>query len=155
MRTFKDSNGREWKISINVNSLKRSRDGAAFDLLKITEDRAAIFKLSEDPVTLVSVLYAVCQPQADAAAMTPEQFAEGIASGDILEAAASALLSDLIDFFPKHRREVMTKTLAKLDEYRGKAAELAIQRLDSPELNDQVAQILKKAINSPPHNVGE
>jgi hypothetical protein len=148
LKTFKDINGKEWTVTINTNALHRSKDLAKFDLLTIADDPKIIGALGNDPEKLVAVLYAICKPQADSAGITPEQFAEALGAGHVIDHATDALLEDLFSFFPKHRREPLMKAYQKLKQLQGKAAELAIQRLESPELTTQVEKMLAKAINA-------
>lgn len=154
MKTFKDTNGKEWTVTINTNALQRSKDLAQFDLLSVADDPKNIGTLSNDPVKLVAILYAVCKPQAEASTITPEQFGEALGAGHVIDQATDALLEDLFSFFPKHRREPLTKAYQKLKQLQGKAAELAVQRLESPELMKQVEAMLSNAINADPPVVG-
>lgn len=147
MKIFKDANGKSWTISVTTNAITRARDLAHFDLISVAENKGAIEKLS-DPVLLVNVLFAVCKPEADAARITDEQFAEGLI-GDGLEAAANALLEDLADFFPKHRRAPLKSALEKIRQIQVKAAEMQVKRIESPELEAGIMAALESAVNSP------
>lgn len=155
MHTFKDINGRQWPVVINVNTITRVRAMAGgFDLLAIVNDRDAIASLLEDPVRLVEVLYAVCQPEADKSQITPEAFGEALGNGDVIEQAALELIGELADFFPKHRREPLKKALQKLQQVQIKASELAIKRIESPEMDRQIEQILEERLLRPPEGSG-
>jgi hypothetical protein len=150
MRSFKDTTGREWQIAINVNSVKRVRDQVdKFDLLKVVEDQTTIARLTNDPFTLVAVLYAICQPQADAGSVTPEAFGEAMGNGDVLEAAVDALLEDLTDFFPPHKRGPMKAAMAKLREIQARASAMATAKIESPEVMDAAMAALKSQFDAP------
>jgi hypothetical protein len=154
MHSFKDSQGRDWNIAVNVNSAKRVRDGVAgFDLMKVVEDKHTIAKITDDPFTLVAVLYAICQPQAEAASVTPEAFGEAM-GGDALDQAATALLADLVDFFPPHRRGPLKAAVETLRTIQAKAAEMATAKIQSPEMMSKVVDILQSHLDSPLSTLG-
>ena len=68
MHSFADTTGRQWTIAVNVASIKRVRDLAQVDLLKIVENKCELLaRLYDDPILLVDVLYCVVKPDADAA----------------------------------------------------------------------------------------
>jgi hypothetical protein len=116
MKTFADTTGRPWSIAINVNSLRRVKDDVeGFDLMRVVEDQSTINRITTDPFTQVAVLYAVCKPQAETQGVTPEQFGEAM-GGDALDAGITALLVELADFFPPHRRGPMKAAIQKLHQ---------------------------------------
>ena len=141
MRTFKDTAGREWLVKIDVATVKRVRDVLDLDLLKIDGADSVFAKLA-DPVTLVDVLYVVCLPQATEASVSDESFG-GAMGGDVLDAASSALIEDLIDFFPSARRPILRRAWEKIQEIEGKAIAAVTERLNSPELDKAINDILK------------
>ena len=52
MKTFRDSQGREWTIEVNVAALKRVKDTAGVDLTKLIDpDSDVIRRLTDDEVT--------------------------------------------------------------------------------------------------------
>jgi hypothetical protein len=150
VKTFRDTNGREWPIEINVNSLKRVKDSVeGFDLLRVVEDQATLDRIINDPFTLVATLYAILEPKATAAGITPEGFGEAMGNGDALAQASDALLADLADFFPPHRRGPMKAAIHKLHQVQKKAAELATARIESPEMERAALAILEERLNAP------
>lgn len=153
MKSFKIGD-REWSVIINTNTVKRVREMTKFDLLKVVEDRDALQSLN-DPILFVDVLFAVCKPQADAASITDVAFGESIADGDILESAQAALLESLADFFPRHRREPLKKAVAKLKQIQDRVAAMQTERIESPELEKQILDSVRTAINSPLPELGK
>jgi len=155
MHAFKDNAGRNWTVAVTVGSVKRVRSMLNVDLLDAAEGKV-FARLATDPVLLCDVLYCVCKPDLDAAGVTDEQFGEALA-GDAIEHATEALLEDLVDFFPKARRQVLAKALGKLRTLETRAAELAMAKFDSPELDRELDRILQEsgspATNSPPSQV--
>ena len=118
MKSFSDNKGRTWTLEVNVATVKRVRGLCKVDLNSIVEldknnrpSAELLERLSSDPVLLVDVLFAVCKPQADKLGITDEDFGESMA-GDAIENATTALLEEIIDFFPAAKRLVMQKILS-------------------------------------------
>ena len=118
MKSFTDNKGRTWTFEVTVATVKRVRALCKVDLNSIVEldknnkpSAELLERLSSDPVLLVDVLYAVCKPQADKQNITDEDFGEAMA-GDAIEHATTALLEEIIDFFPATKRLVMQKILS-------------------------------------------
>ncbi|MDB5294905.1 MAG: hypothetical protein JWO31_888 [Phycisphaerales bacterium] len=150
MKTFKDNEKRTWNVAVNVGTIKRVRDVANVDLLKLGDgDTSLIARLSADPMQLVDVLYALCKPQAEADGVTPDQFAEAMA-GDAVEAGLMALLGDLADFFPSGRREVMRKLVGKVQEIGTLLTDKAGAEVDSIDALAVLAKVTEELEASRP-----
>lgn len=141
MKTFTDNTGRAWTLAINVDAIKRVKALLGVDLMEAVEGKL-IQRLMEDPVLLCDVVYCLCKPQADAAKVSDEDFGRSMA-GDAIELATTAMLEELVDFFPKGRRAVMTKALEKFRTLEAMALEAANKRLDSPQLQEQLNRALE------------
>ena len=98
MKTFKDSAGHEWQVQINTNAIKRVRDTAGVNLVDIMGGDL-YGKMLLDPVLVVDIAYGVCKPEADARKLTREDF-NACLCGDAIADARTAILEDLVDFFP-------------------------------------------------------
>lgn len=142
MKTFADNAGRIWTVQVNVDAIRRVRDLAKVDLLEIVEGKL-IERLIGDPVLLCDVIYCVCKEQADAQNVTDVDFGRAMA-GDVIEGATTALLEDLVDFFPQARRRLLTKALGKLRALEATALRAVEMRLDSPELEERLAEQLRQ-----------
>jgi hypothetical protein len=142
MKKFTDCAGRSWVVAINVDAIKRVR-AAGVDLMSIIEaDGKLIGQLTTDPVILVDVIYLVCKPQADSLKVTDEDFGRAMA-GDALDGATDALLEELIAFFPKGRRTILTKVLAKVRAAETSAtlrAAVQVDAIDVEALLDRLQQ---------------
>ncbi len=143
MKTFKDTESREWQIAVNVASIKRVRDLAGVDLLAIVEG-TLLERLAADPVMLVDVIYALCKPQSDQRQVTDEQFGQAMA-GDAIEQATAGLLEELTDFFPNRRdraslRRVLETTRGAME----RARDLIEQRIESGEIEKIAEQALAR-----------
>ena len=121
---FTDSRGRAWPVVVNVGALKRCRELAGVDLAETVEgdlfDRLAL-----DPVLLCDVLAAVCRPEMQSRGVTDEDFAEGLA-GDVIDAAANALVQAIVYFFRNRHGGVVAKIASKKAE----VERLAIDAVD-------------------------
>ena len=137
MKTFVDNAGRTWTVAINVDAIKRVRDMADVNLLEVIEGKL-LERLIGDPVLLCDVIYSVCKPEADAKTITDVDFGRAMA-GDAIDGATTALLEELVDFFPQGRRRVLAKALAKLRKFETAALNAVELRLDSPELERRLA----------------
>src|SRR5699024_8209727 len=83
------------------------------------------------------VVYAVCKPQADTKSIGDEDFGRAM-GGDAIDAAADALLEELIDFFPKGRRTLLRTALSKLNRLNEMTIQSAMDRIESPELEERI-----------------
>lgn len=117
MKSFTDNLGRAWTLVVNVATIKRVRALCGVDLNSIIEvedgkpTTKLLERLSTDPVLLVDVLYAVCKPECDSKNVSDEDFGAAMA-GDAIENATSALLDEVIDFFPAAKRLAFRKILS-------------------------------------------
>lgn len=139
--TFRDTNGRLWAVTVTIGTARRVRSLTSVDLLALIDNPTELAALAADPVRLVDLLYAVVKPEADLAGITDEAFGESLA-GDSIDAATSALLEALIDFFPEARRRILRRITDRatqaLDTTRTQLAEL----IDSGKLDQLIDQAL-------------
>jgi hypothetical protein len=154
MKTFTDNAGRAWNIVLTINEVKRVKALMPdVDLVAGAADGTLLERLGSDLVFMCDVVYAVCKPQADAQKVSDEDFGRAMA-GDCLEKAATALVEELVDFFPAARRRLLAKALAKLQSLRTTVTERAMVELDSPELDKKLlaqidATLGRASTNSP------
>jgi len=147
VRTFTDNAGRTWTIAVNVDAIKRVRGLVDVDLLAILEGKL-IERLVRDPVLLCDVVYAVCQPEAQAKGVPAEEFGRAMA-GDAIDCATKALLEELVGFSPSPRdranlQRILETTWRVLD----KARDVVTARLAGIDTEALVAQVLANSGNS-------
>jgi len=142
MKTFTDNAGRTWTVAINVDCIKRVKTLLSVNLLDAIEGKL-IEQLVSDPVLLCDVIYAICKPEADTKEVSDEEFGRAMA-GDAIDNATTALLEELVDFFPSGKRQVLAKALAKLKTFQSKAVKTASKRLDDPRLDQQLEALLSE-----------
>lgn len=138
MHAFRDCNGRDWAIVIDVAAVRRVRKLLAVDLYSLVDDgMTGLAKLLGDPVTLVDVLYVLCQDAADKSAISDDDFGR-LFRGDSLSAAADAFLAEYTDFFPDAaRRAAIAKVLEKaraVDRLQIKRLTAAVEAMDPGSL---------------------
>ena len=136
MHTFADTQGRTWTVIINVDVIRRVRSLLSINLLEAIEGRL-LERLITDPVLLCDILFVVIQPEAIAKVVSDEDFGRSL-GGDVLDLATTALLEELVDFFPSAKRTVFRKALIKLKQLETLAIETATQRLESSELEERM-----------------
>ncbi len=146
MKTFSDNAGRSWTIALNVGALKRVRALCDVDLMAAVEGKL-VERLVSDPVLLCDVLYAVCKAEADVKGISDEEFGQAL-SGDAIDAATTALLEELVDFFPKRRREVLRTALAKMNALQEKSVQAAMVFLQGPELDRRVEDAINGVLKA-------
>jgi hypothetical protein len=116
MKAFKDKTGRMWEVAVDVGAAKRLRDLAGVDLGDIlAKENKLIERLRLEPILLVDALYAICKPQADAAAppISDEDFGRSM-DGEALDGAILALFEELVSFFPSPTRQVLGAVVKRM-----------------------------------------
>jgi hypothetical protein len=143
MRSFKDNQGRQWSVEINVTAIKRVRGLTGEDLMQVIEG-TLIEKLIRDPVLLCDVVYAICKPEADARSVSDEEFGKAMA-GDAIEAATTAVLEELVGFCPSPRdRANLGRVLQATRKVMDRARDLVEKKLDSGELDRLADRLLSE-----------
>ena len=153
MKSFTDNTGRTWTLAVNVGTIKRVRALCDVNLANIitisgtTPKVDLLERLGNDPVLLVDVLYAAVKPEADTKGVSDQEFGQAM-SGDAIEMATTALLDEVIDFFPETKRKVFRKILdaTRRFETKGKAALQAL--LDDPALDGKIDNALARLMTS-------
>ena len=159
MKSFTDNAGRTWVVSVTVGTIKRVRALCGVDLANIitmepgqTPKVDLLERLATDPVLLVDVLYAVCKDEADSKRVSDEEFGRGM-TGDAIELATSALLDEIIDFFPEAKRRVFAKILAATRRFQEKTKTELAKLLSDPVLDGKIdaalEQLTLSSSNSP------
>jgi len=135
MRTFKDNQGREWTIAINVDVAKRVLDLTGISVVTLTPE--TLDKMVSDAIKLVDVVYAIVKPQADSRSVARSDFDASI-GGASLDNAIDAFIEELISFFPKRQRDLLAKVWTKSSQ----AVDMVVQeigaRLDDPATLNQI-----------------
>ena len=159
MRIFKDRNGQDWQIVLNVNQMKRIRAALGVDLINVIElDKDGqvrvdmIDKIANDPCLLVDILWVLVQDQARTLNVTDEQFGTALA-GDAIENATKAFLDELVDFFPGAKRLFLQKAVGLARKFGGEWNETLKKALEDPELEKRVRESMNSSTSSPESSV--
>ncbi len=136
---FTDKNGREWSCEITVATVRRVRAGADVDLLEALEGDL-VYKLGVDIERFVQVLWCIVEPQAAAADVTPESFADGLA-GDHLGNALDAFYEGLRSFFSRpDQRALIGQVIEKTRQAMGAAYQIGSEQLGKIDAEQIVRQ---------------
>ena len=127
MRTFTDSAGRTWTVSLTIDAAKRVKGLLDVNLLELEAgDPPLLTKLGTDVILLCDVIFALVKPQADAAGVSDEQFGAAL-GGEVILAAQTAFYEELVDFFRKLGRT----DLAKAVDAQRRMIDLAVRRIET------------------------
>ena len=155
MQIFKDRNGQDWQVILNVFQMKRVRASLGVDLINVIElDKDGqvkvdmVDRIANDPCLLVDILWVLVQDQARTLNVTDEQFGTALA-GDAIEAATKAFLDELVDFFPGAKRLFLRKAVDLARKFGGEWNEALEKALADPELEARVRQSMNSSTSSP------
>lgn len=149
MNCFKDRNGDQWTLDINVGSARRVKAETGFDILNALafENGSArldgIDALSVDVELLVNVLYSLCKSQAEKKGITPDGFAE-LFDGESVECATDSLIREIINFSQPLKRRTLLLIYEKMTSFRAKMAKEMEKKLESDELEEELERRLSE-----------
>ena len=139
MSIFKDTNYREWRIRLTGPKLQKVREATGIALA--TPSGEGAIAATADGEILTRVLWLLCGDQGtEGAKLTPEQFAEAVASGEVFEAARTALQEAIVDFTPPSQRPMLLKVLEAEQKEQAARTEVVMEKLNGDVLHDQVCQ---------------
>ncbi|MEM8738084.1 MAG: hypothetical protein AAGG38_06350 [Planctomycetota bacterium] len=145
MKTFNDTTGRQWNVSMNVSALKRVRDLLDIDLMQLPvfdqkqPETGLLYRLGNDPVELVNVLFALVKPQADAAGVSDEAFGEAL-GGDALGEATEAFMAEVVGFFPRGVRDALLTVMEKAKTVEGMMLDQLATAINDPALDEAIKE---------------
>ncbi len=133
MKTFTDTAGRTWSISLNLGTAQQVKDALKIDLLQPEAgDPPLLTRLGTDELLLGEVICCLLGGQFEAHKVT-EADVRASFDGATLLAAQKAFYEELIDFFRQRGRADRARaveTQAKMIEAAVKAIETRIEGLD-------------------------
>lgn len=145
MHAFRDCDGQEWLVKINVSQLRRVKASLGLDLVGLLADGLQpLGRLLGEPVELVNVLYLLCKEEADGRGVGDEQFGRRMA-GDALGQAADAFVEELIHFFPESRRPLLRAVVGKGRDVGARMAEEAMREVESLDVERILQDWLKRS----------
>ena len=156
MKTFNDKNKKTWRIELTVGSARRIKADTGIDLVNIIsiEDQgkassAELEKLIDNPFKLVDVLYSLCAPQAKEENVGPEAFAE-LFDAAAIEAATTAMVEEIIDFFPPTKRKAIEKIYKIAKDVEAKNEAKLMEMLNNPEVEKELENKLSTLSTNAP-----
>jgi len=151
MKTFRETAGREWAGTVDVNAIKRVMkapienlgEPLKVNLLALVEpDSDLLKKVVEYPPLVCDIAYAILKPQCDEKNVSDEDFGRAM-GGDVLEKVLDLILEETVDFFPPGRRTVLRRMLQKSQTFAEKARALTMARLEAGELDAAIDAALE------------
>jgi hypothetical protein len=147
MSQFSDSKNRVWTLEPTVGTIKRIRDLTEINVLDLGDSKSTLIeRLHNEPWILCDILYAACKPQMEAAHVTSEDFGAAL-GGDTLAKAFEALQAMLISFSSGGRRSLLEKIFAKSKEVEDLTLNLAVTKLEDPELVTRIRADAEKRLD--------
>lgn len=151
MKTFTDSAGRTWTLSLTLDAAKRVKGLLDVNLLELERgDPPLLTRLGTDVILLCDVIFCLVKPQADASGVTDEQFGAAL-GGEAILAAQTALYEELVDFFRKAGRADLARAVAAQRRIIDLAVERTEARIESFDLEAAVESMDgEPSTSSPP-----
>lgn len=112
MRTFRATDGTEYRVNVNVLTIKRVLEETGLRLTDLFADERAIGQFFSDDVRFAEVVLATIRPQLVEAKRSPDEFFASL-DGTVIQAAAEALLAEVADFFQEPRRTMLRRVMER------------------------------------------
>lgn len=154
MRSFKDTNGVEWKIAVNVLAIKRVQADTGVRLDEIFDGKASVQEFLSDQLAFADVMASLLRPQILERKMTADDLLVAMDDSTI-ESASDALIEEVADFFREPRRTMLLELLAKMRQAAAKmrddAVTVARQKLAEIDLAQITSELTRSstALSSP------
>lgn len=164
MQTFKDAQGFEWKMSINVSTIDIIEQETGVDLLMLDrrfltpaeeqdpskrkwvddngEPMVLATRLQVDDRLLYSIMWATCMAQADGANIPPPEFAERLTSQ--WQEAEKAFFVELANFYQSLGKDVYAKMLMQAAAVFEKMFEVQAGTWDRMDTDQVVTEAMEK-----------
>lgn len=134
MKSFKDSTGREWVLTLTLGSAMKVKSKLDIDLLQPEEgDPPLLTRLGTDEMLLAEVICALLENQFEKHGVTEDDVREAF-DGQTILAAQKAFYGELVDFFQKRGRTDRAKAVAKQTMLIDMAVAQAGQQIDAVDI---------------------
>lgn len=134
MSKFTDSLGREWQLSITVAAMRRAKRKDVDLSMPVSQLQSYVM----DDVFLCDALYAIVESDAQAKAITLEQFESGL-NGKVLAAAREALWDSLCEYFDPGKSQMLRAALSTVASEMGKVTS-SLTSIGSGESRESLAE---------------
>ena len=142
--TFKTIDGAQWQLRITPHLLGKVRTELKINLA----DLEGLAKAVDDPFLLGSVLWLLCEKQAQERGIDVERFSEGF-DGDVIGQAVGAIQEAFVNFTPPDQRPVAKKLLQRVRELNRLQIAKAEGQLDDAD-PEQLLELLSSRSGSLP-----
>jgi hypothetical protein len=151
---FKDSTGHTWTVGITVGSYMKIKSELGIDVTDVASENSWIqdLALSEDIVTLMSMVVIILQPALDKAGVSMEEFFDRIGAEEC-DALLSALIGGVVNFTPAHKQEPLVRAIVMMQTKAEKAAQKVLLLLEDrsekvdKEMEAQFQSMIQKPLN--------
>ncbi len=146
MKSFKDTNGKEWNIGITIPAVKRVRASLDVNLLELEKGNPSLLtRLGTDLMLLADVTYAIVKPQAEAANIAEEQFFDSL-SGEAVRSAQDALYEGLAEFFKGLGRNDVAAAAGMQREVMDRASAEVAKRIQGLDIDAELEKAMGSAL---------
>lgn len=135
MKTFKDTQGRQWNISINLGTAMAIKDSLGIDLLQPEAgDPPLLTRIGTDEILLGQILCGLLEDQFEKHNLTAKDVRMSF-DGDTLLAAQKAFYEEMVDFFLARGRTDRSKAVAAQMKLIDKAIEAIENKVDEIDID--------------------
>ena len=140
MHKFKDNNGLEWEIELNIAVVKKIRNELEVDLNALTEGQMA--DITTKPETLVDIISVICTPQIVKRELDEYSFANCMI-GEAIDNAYEALVKELIFISRHNQRQVVARAWETVQKADKKLTSAQLRMLESPEMDQKINKMIQ------------
>jgi hypothetical protein len=145
MQTFKDTEGREWKLRLTIGTAQRVQEACGVNLLEPEFSQKdgeppLLTRLGTDEMLLANVICAMLARQFNEKGLDAEDVREAF-DGDTILAAQTAFYGELQDFFRQRGRAERAKAVAKQAALIERAVLAAEAKIDAIDVETVVQEI--------------
>jgi len=134
MKSFRDSTGREWVITLTLGSAMKVKSKLDVDLLQPEAgDPPLLTRLGTDEMLLAEVICALLESQFEKHNVTEDDVRNAF-DGQALLAAQKAFYEELVDFFLNRGRTDRANAVAKQSAMFGIAVKEATRQIDEMDV---------------------
>ena len=143
-RTFQDSQGDSWTITITVGAAMKLRDQLGVDIQKLVESHdGTLSGLLTDVWKIVEILALVLEDQVKKRGLQDSEFFERL-TGDVLDFATMAFLEAVADSLPKLQRRPIQELMKKLNSTLDRATETMAEKVKATDVEAEILEKIEK-----------
>jgi hypothetical protein len=147
MKTFKDTTGREWAITLTLGSAIKVKSKLDVDLLQPESgDPPLLTRLGTDEMLLAEVICCLLENQFEKHGVTEDDIRDAF-DGQTLLASQRAFYLELVDFFQSRGRTDRAKAVAKQTAMLDLAIATADKKIDAIDI-EKMGKNLEEKIDS-------